>query len=280
MKRALLLFVAILAGFGASELISRSSAARQMIRQWRGPESETSPALENLRRAAASQAVSATEIEREVNLLRAQYQDEKILAEEMDRSGLSLGELRAEVTENLRERQWLEQEIAPQLAVAPNETQDFYDNHPERFEQPPCYRARHLFLAAPEGSRPELIAEKQSAIQGLAVRMLAGEPFAQLVAEASEDEASKLNGGDLNYFAAARVPPEFFAEIEKLQPGQMSAPFRSHLGFHIVQLIDAKAPDKLSLADAQPEIVNELTNEKRARAVAQLGERLSAGRAP
>ncbi len=86
----------------------------------------------------------------------------------------------------------------------------------------------------------------------------------------------KRRGGDLGYFAALRMPPEFFAEVEKLSVASSSAPFRSNLGFHIAQLSEAKPPGKLSFEEAQPEIALALENEKRAKAVRQLSERLSA----
>ncbi len=54
----------------------------------------------------------------------------------------------------------------------------------------------------------------------------------------------------------------------------MSAPLQSHLGFHIVQLTGSKPPRRLAFEEAKSEIAQTLANEKRAGAVAQLGERL------
>jgi parvulin-like peptidyl-prolyl isomerase len=238
---------------------------------------ELSPALQNLRVASEKEVIAEGQIERELNLLRDQFGDENVFAEALASSNLSLGAMREEVASHLRARNWIEKEIAPQLAVAPGEARQFYQLHQDRFLEPVRYRSSHLFLAAPEGSALELIAAQQSAIQGLAVRVLAGEPWAQLIEEASEDEATKQRGGDLGYFAASRVPPEFYAEVAKLQSGQTSAPFRTHLGFHLVQLSDEKAPRNLSFEEARPEIDLELENQKRALAVAQLTRQLIAG---
>jgi len=278
MKRALrLLFlfaVAALAGAAASEAVYRSFAARALIAQLFGIESEAASTAVHLRAAAQLEPVREEEIERELGLLRAEFGDDNSFQQALGASHLSLGQIRMQIEGCLRARYWIEKQIAPQLETTPEEARKFYQEHMAKFLQPQRYRVSHLFLAAPAGSPPEIIAAKQSAIQGFGVRLLAGESLAPLIAEASEDEATKKRAGDLGYFEGARMPPEFVSEVEKLQVGAISGPIRSHLGFHIVQLTDAKSPTNLTFEQAQPEITTEITNRKRAAAVAQLTFRL------
>ena len=276
LRSVLLLAIAALVGVAASEGIYRSSAARGVLAQLCGVEEQMSSVVLQLRGAAATEPVADVEIERELTLLRAQFGDDDLFRQALSSSRLSLGAIREEIAEHLRALSWIENQIAPQLGLTQEEARQFYATHETQFEQPQRYRASHVFLAAPAGSAPEVIAGKRSAIQGLAIRMLAGESLAALAAEASEDEATKVRGGDLGFFAAARMPSEFFAEIEKLQPESISAPFQSHLGFHIVQLSEARPPRKLSFEEAQPEIVIALENVKRAAAVRRLSDRLTA----
>jgi parvulin-like peptidyl-prolyl isomerase len=115
---------------------------------------------------------------------------------------------------------------------------------------------------------------KLKAIKALAARLAKREALATLVAEASEDEATKVTGGDLGIFSAARVPPEFVAQLEKLRVGQITAPFQTPLGFHIAQLTDVKPPRQLTYDEARAEIHQQLLNAKRAAAVASIAERL------
>jgi parvulin-like peptidyl-prolyl isomerase len=102
------------------------------------------------------------------------------------------------------------------------------------------------------------------AIADLAKRLAKGEPLAQLAAEASEDEATKNRGGDLGFFAEARMAPEFIAEIRKLPVGKLSKAFRSHLGFHIAQVTEIKAPRLLTFEEVRPEISLAIANDRRA----------------
>lgn len=276
MKRVLLVLSLILLGGGlgflAGEIFYRSPLRMRALALF----SEELVRRETLRTAAQDQPVSADEVEREVTLLRSQFADEYAFVQTLSSAGFDETSLRMFVAEHLRARHWIEQQIASELTVALRAIQKFYDSNPSLFAQPQRYRASHIFVAAPDGSLPEVIAGKQSEIQGLSIRLLAGEKFADLAADASEDEATKTRGGDLNFFSAHRMPPEFMSELKKLEVGQMSAPIRSHLGFHLVQVAEIKPPHQMTLDEAQGQIASMLANEQRLAAVARLTRRLSA----
>jgi parvulin-like peptidyl-prolyl isomerase len=112
-------------------------------------------------------------------------------------------------------------------------------------------------------------------IDALAVRLQRGETLGQLAAEASEDEATKWRGGDLGFFSSSRMPPEFVEAVEKLAVGRRSDPFRSHLGFHIVELTEINPARVLKYEDARPEISLTLANERRALIAKRLADMLS-----
>ena len=71
------------------------------------------------------------------------------------------------------------------------------------------------------------------------------------------------------------MPPEFFAEVEKLTPGRRSNPFRSHLGFHIVEMAEVRPARALGFDEARGEISLALANERRALIAERLADMLS-----
>jgi parvulin-like peptidyl-prolyl isomerase len=97
-----------------------------------------------------------------------------------------------------------------------------------------------------------------------------GEDFAILVAQNSEDEATKLNGGDLGYLSGTRMPPDFVEAATKLKPGEISKPIRTRLGFHILKLVDAQPPRQRSFDEVQVDIAIDLANQRRATAIKSL----------
>ena len=74
-------------------------------------------------------------------------------------------------------------------------------------------------------------------------RILAGEDFAALASEHSEDPGSALAGGDLGWTDGADFVPEFRAAMDGLQVGEVGEPFQSAHGWHIVQVQDRRDQD-------------------------------------
>jgi hypothetical protein len=231
---------------------------------------------ENLRHAARNEQPDPAKMDREFSLLRAQFGDEGSFLQRLRSSGLSIPSLRERIADQLRSRQWLEKQIKEEAPAIEKECRNFYETHRGFFAEPVRFRASHVFLAAPADTPPEVVESKRARIDALAVRLARGESLSQLAAEASEDEATKLRGGDLGFFCAARMPAEFFSEIEKLPVGHASRPFRSHLGFHIAKVTEIRPARVLSFDEVRGDIVLVLANERRALIAKRLAEMLDA----
>ncbi|MBA3883117.1 MAG: peptidylprolyl isomerase [Chthoniobacterales bacterium] len=203
-------------------------------------------------------------LSREMNLLRSQFEDETAFNTALEASQLTDASLASLVAGHLEVRAYLEERVASNAHATAEACRQRYQSDSERFQLPARYRARHIFIAAPHGSPPDVIIEKRNFAGALSMRLLAGEDFARLAKEASEDKATKWGGGDLGYFSTWRMPSEFVAELDKLQVGQTSAPISSHLGFHIVQLTELRPGRSLTFEESHAEIATELMNEKRA----------------
>ena len=297
MKAPVLIVIALLAGVAGSELLCRSAGFRDFAGRLCGrghlvalangkgiyetdlvgqlePSASDLIISENLRHAAVNEVIDPAQVDREIALLKAQFAHEKEFDAALQANGFSLSSLREKVATQLRGVHWLEKQIAPATAVTEQECRQFYEAHPELFQQPLRFRASHLFLEAHAATPPEVSEEKEMAIAALAARLAQGESFSQLAADASEDEATKSRGGDLGYFSDSRMAPEFLAEIRNLRVGEISKPFRSYLGFHIAQVTDAKAARLLRFEEARPEIFAALVNERRAVRAGQVAQAL------
>lgn len=296
--RLIVLVVAALLGLAASEMLCRSAAFRDLTGRLAGRghllaitnqkgiyetdlggDDEPGPAdliaLENLRRAATNETIPQARIDREIDLLKAQFGTDKTFEKALREDGLTVSFLREKVADQLRGLDWLEKQVRALTMPGEQERRQFYDAHRDLFMQPARYHVSHVFLAAHAETPPEDVEEKERAIAALSARLSQGEVLSQLAAEASEDEASKPRGGDLGYFSETRIPPEFMAEIKKLRVSETSKPFRSHLGFHIAQLTDTKPLHPLSFDEARPEISLALANDRRAYLMTQLTENFS-----
>jgi parvulin-like peptidyl-prolyl isomerase len=222
------------------------------------------------RSRAHSEKNSTAQIEHELDLLGYQFPNARIWRESLARNHISVAHLSQTLGNDLRTRQWIEEQIAHDVDVGEEECHRFYNSHPEKFFVPERLHVNHIFLAAPPETAPEIVEAKRKAIEALSVRLGSGEDFAALAAESSEDEATKLNGGDLGYFSIARMPPDFFGAAAKLHPAETSQPVQTRLGFHLIRLIDTQPAHQRTFDEARNDIAVELANQKRVDAVRKL----------
>jgi parvulin-like peptidyl-prolyl isomerase len=286
MKGALTLVLAAIAALGgtlAGEWLSRTSAAhrlagrvfhhRELIAMvdHRGIFDGADIAAEVLRLSAAKAHLDEGELRRTMFALRAQFGNESHFSAALRADGIWRWQLRRVAADALRGTDWIVARTVTR--VSREEAQRYFEEHHANFMQPARVRARHLFLAAPTGS--ESLEEKRAAMQEIMTRLQAGEDFASLVGQVSEDEATKSRGGDLGFLAGDRVPEEFWGAIENLPVNAPPTLVQSHLGFHAVQVLDGRAPRAISFEEARPEIENHLAACKRLRAVEKLREQLA-----
>ena len=102
------------------------------------------------------------------------------------------------------------------------------------------FNVRHI-LIKPSEIRSE--AEAAQLIQRLYERIRAGESFETLARSFSEDPGSALNGGSLNWVTADAMVPEFRDVMTMTPQDQVSAPFQSQFGWHILQVQDQRQVD-------------------------------------
>jgi peptidyl-prolyl cis-trans isomerase SurA len=100
--------------------------------------------------------------------------------------------------------------------------------------------ARHILIRPNEVVSNE---EAKQRITRLYERILAGADFAQLARASSDDTASAVNGGSLGWVNPGAMVPEFEEQMNKLQPGQISKPFETQFGWHIVQVMARRQRD-------------------------------------
>lgn len=101
-------------------------------------------------------------------------------------------------------------------------------------------RARHILI------RPSDIAgdaEVEARLEQLRERLSQGESFAELARAHSEDPSSAAKGGELGWVNPQDMVPEFQAVMDSLKPNQISQPFRTQFGWHIVQVLERRAHD-------------------------------------
>jgi len=119
-------------------------------------------------------------------------------------------------------------------------------------------RARHIYIntAGDDADSADVAQEK---LRGIRARLLAGEAFAGLAEEFSDDPNSAGNGGELPWFSEGQLPPELEQQALALAPGQISEPFPTQYGWHLLEVLerrDAALSDTRRRRDAELDLRN------------------------
>ncbi|MBB1519070.1 peptidylprolyl isomerase [Aquipseudomonas guryensis] len=117
---------------------------------------------------------------------------------------------------------------------------------------------RHI-LIKPSEIRSET--ETRRLAERLYERIVSGEDFAELAKSYSEDPGSALNGGDLNWIDPSTLVPEFREVMAKTSSGELSKPFKSQYGWHVLEVLGRRATDN-SEKFREQQAMNALRNRK------------------
>jgi peptidyl-prolyl cis-trans isomerase SurA len=100
--------------------------------------------------------------------------------------------------------------------------------------------ARHILMKPTEVMDDETVRQKLSQIRD---RVLKGESFEAVASVTSEDPGSAAAGGDLGWAGPGSFVPEFEKQLDALNDNEISQPFRTQFGWHIVQLLGRRTYD-------------------------------------
>ena len=138
--------------------------------------------------------------------------------------------------------------------ISDADAKKFYEDNPSKFEQPEMVRASHILISTKDpmdmnpnfSQRKDLPdsekAAKRKQAEDLLKRARAGEDFAKLAKEYSDDPGSKDKGGEYT-FPRGQMAPEFEAAAFSLKTNEISDLVTTQFGYHIIKLSE-KIPAK------------------------------------
>lgn len=100
--------------------------------------------------------------------------------------------------------------------------------------------ARHILMKTTEVADDETVRQKLLNIRS---RIEKGESFEAIASVTSEDPGSAANGGDLGWVGPGTFVPEFEQQLDALNENEISQPFKTQFGWHMVQLLGRRAYD-------------------------------------
>jgi peptidyl-prolyl cis-trans isomerase SurA len=219
-------------------------------------------------------AVSEAEVDTKVAELQSPYSKEEFQKRLLEQ-GLNMADLRHEVRQNLIVTKLINKEILSQLQISDAEIADYYEKNKATFNvQETQYHLAQIAVtpeADPQvrnlkGDDAKTMAAAERKIQALYARLRAGEDFATVAQEYSEDPRTAAGGGDMGFIptSAFNTSPALRQAVNALKPGEITGIIRGSDGFHILKLLAREEAGQRQLSDPQVQsaIRQTLTNER------------------
>src|SRR5262245_55699250 len=132
--------------------------------------------------------------------------------------------------------------VDPKQFVQPVPEQDieaYYKDHGAEFEQPRRVQVAHVLVRVPPVGGSDAENQAKAKVAAVIKRAQAGEDFAKLAREVSEDKANAAQGGDLGFVGPGDLVPQFEQAAFALKKGEISpAPVRTPFGYHAIKVLD------------------------------------------
>jgi peptidyl-prolyl cis-trans isomerase SurA len=175
------------------------------------------------------------------------------LREALRGQGMTMAAYRADLKRQLLRFRVLNIAVGSKVNISDDEVRAYYERHMKDGTNVQV-KASHVFIAIPEGADAQLVADKQAQAQKILERAKAGEDFAKLAKESSDDAATRAEGGDLGYFGKDMLPKPIEEIVFAMKVGDIRGPIRADRGFHVIKLVDRKLKDPKPFDEVKDDI--------------------------
>jgi peptidyl-prolyl cis-trans isomerase SurA len=212
-------------------------------------------------RLSDEQFTTVVEQIRKENKLESDEQFQAALKQE----GMSMADLRRSLERQMIVSRVQGQEVMSKIGLSEEEALAYHAEHIDEFTQPGAVTLREIFVAVPAAAQGVNVAadeEARETIEALRKRVLDGEAFETVAAEAST-APSRANGGLIGPLNDAELNPALQKLLGTMKPGDISEVLRTPTGYQILKLEARTEPQVLSAEQARDQIADRLYDQKR-----------------
>ena len=178
----------------------------------------------------------------------------------LGRDGMTLANYRASVKAEMEKSEIIDRQVRRKVNITDEDVERYYKLNSKNYRGNERARIRHILLPLAESAPTEQVQTAMAKGKDLYQRITAGEDFAVLAREYSEG-AGRNDGGEIGWVNRGTLIPGIEeVAFQKLKVGQVSEPFRTSMGVHIVKLEGREDGGVAPLSAVAPRIKEELLN--------------------
>ncbi len=160
----------------------------------------------------------------------------------LEEDGVNFKNFREEIRNEIIFTRLREREVENKLAISESEIDSFLANQNRQTGKNEEYHLAHILVRIPEQASADKIQASRTRAEKALAELLGGTDFGQVAAGFS-DAPDALQGGNLGWRTADRIPGIFLDVLQKIQPNNVSPILNSPNGFHILKLIERRSKD-------------------------------------
>lgn len=185
-------------------------------------------------------------VDAEIELIKTSFPSEEQFNNMLAQYGMTLEDLKKDLIPQIQ----IKKILAPDIEVTDEQIKTFYDENKQMFVTPEQVKVSHILLSSKE--------EAETVLTDLEN----GQDFAAVAKEKSLDEASKAQGGDLDFIVQGTRSQAFEEAAFALGIGEMSGVVQSDQGYHIIKVTDRKEKIEPTLEEKKEEIRQQLLSQE------------------
>ena len=182
--------------------------------------------------------VKDSEIDKELENIKGQYDSEDAFNEALASSGSNLDS----VKENIKTYLLTEKLLKDRVSITDDQIKEYFDANKDSFAQAEQVEASHILV------------DDEKTAEEVKKKLDDGGDFAELAKEYSTDTSNAESGGELGYFGKGEMVQEFDDKAFAMKKGEISEPVKTEFGYHIIKVTGKKEAKEAVLDDHKDEI--------------------------
>jgi peptidyl-prolyl cis-trans isomerase SurA len=179
----------------------------------------------------ANISASDDEVKKTMETIRIKYSmTDEGLKDALLKEGFTMEEYKKKLSEQIIINRLVDLEVRSKIVVTEDEVDAYLGKNKEAAAANEGYRISHILIR--KGDDPSQAEEKAAQVYE---KIKAGESFAEAARKYSDDPSAKA-GGDLGFVGKSDLSQEYLSVLSSLKPGEVSKPFKTDKGVHIVFL--------------------------------------------
>lgn len=161
------------------------------------------------------------------------------LETELKSQGLTMAGLRQQLRNDLTINHLQQGVVNSRIKISDQDIDNFLASSDGKYATSPDYHIGHILISVSSSADADTVAAAEKQANEIYEKLQKGADFAQMAISYSKDQAA-LQGGDIGWRKLAQLPELFGDEMSKLKTGEVSKPFRSPAGFHILKNMEQR----------------------------------------